>query len=314
MNGRPKLKYVIEYAALCTIGAFVCVVPAGAGRVAAWAFARVAFVIMRERRIEAERRIKTVFGESMTDKEVRKIAWISLRNTAFNIVEMMSIRRTDEACIRKMFTDFDKHIGRIRSASEKHGGAGVILALPHMGNWDLAGTAVFLGGLPIFSVAGKQRNPLVNSLINKLRSGHGMDIIERGSRTLAQIVFRLKKGQIFAILPDTRSPTPDVQTAFLGGTANIARGMASFSRSTGAPILPTVIRRIGWSRFELKMFDEILPDNSVPKKDDVERMTRETIAILDREIRISPEQWFWYNKRWVLDPVEESAHRNLGKE
>ena len=34
-------------------------------------------------------------------------------------------------------------------------------------------------------------------------------------------------------------------------------------------------------------------------------LTQQVIDIYDRAIRQEPEQYFWYNKRWVLDPLEE---------
>jgi lauroyl/myristoyl acyltransferase len=31
-------------------------------------------------------------------------------------------------------------------------------------------------------------------------------------------------------------------------------------------------------------------------------MTQATMDLFDRAIRQQPDQWFWYNRRWVLDP------------
>jgi hypothetical protein len=33
-------------------------------------------------------------------------------------------------------------------------------------------------------------------------------------------------------------------------------------------------------------------------------MTQEVFTLIEREILDRPEQWFWYNKRWILDPLE----------
>jgi lauroyl/myristoyl acyltransferase len=47
---------------------------------------------------------------------------------------------------------------------------------------------------------------------------------------------------------------------------------------------------------------------SLEKQEDIVRMTHSVIAVLDKEIQANPEQWFWYNKRWVLDPVRQASH------
>ena len=36
------------------------------------------------------------------------------------------------------------------------------------------------------------------------------------------------------------------------------------------------------------------------------RLTREAMALLDREVRKRPGDWFWFNKRWILEPPEAS--------
>ena len=78
-----------------------------------------------------------------------------------------------------------------------------------------------------------------------------------------------------------------------------------FARSADAAIVPTVCRRVGWSRFEVTHWDPIIPDPDVPKEEDWERMTRELLNVLSPFILQYPDQYFWFNKRWVLEPLAE---------
>jgi hypothetical protein len=52
----------------------------------------------------------------------------------------------------------------------------------------------------------------------------------------------------------------------------------------------------------------ILPDPSLPKADDVARMTRQVLAFIETRIREVPEQWFWFNRRWILDPLDADTN------
>ena len=306
MRASPKFRYRLEYGAVRAAGSFLTALPYRWALVVACGIAASMYLVASKRRREANRRVRLVFGESLSECAVRRICWISFRNTIFNAVEMMRVRKLNLADLEEMIPEMPQAIAKLRGVLEKTEGRGLLLALPHMGNWDLAGSGCYLSGLPIFSVAGKQRNELMDGLINRLRSGHGMEIIERGGGTLRQIVARIKSGQIFAILPDTRSFTPDILVPFLGGVANLARGMASFAYSTKVPVVPVIMRRNGWSHFSLELHDAIWPDFSVEKSAEIERITREVVIILDKAIHETPEQWFWYNRRWVLDPVEQS--------
>lgn len=303
MRGLRNLRYRTEYISVRLLGGLVCVLPHRCALAVAYGVSCIAYACLRKRRREAQRRIWLVFGETLSSKAVKRIAWISFRNTAFNAAEMLRVSRFGHDEIQWMMPDLDAVVARLRTLIEQAEGRGLILALPHMGNWDLAGSGCFLSGLPIFSVAGKQRNTQMNDLINRLRAGHGMEILERGGGTIRQILTRIRSGQIFAILPDTRSFTPDVLVPFLGGAANLARGMASFAYSANVPVVPVVIRRQGWSRFTIELFDPIWADSAADKTGECIRITREVAGIIDAAIRKTPEQWFWYNKRWVLDPV-----------
>lgn len=307
MSGKPKFRYRLEYGLVRTAGAFLNALPYRVALLFACGIGCLLYGLSGKRRREAKRRVRLVFGESLSRRAIERIVWISFRNTIFNVVEMMRVSQFDLGAINEMMPEIPVAIARLRAVLAKTEGRGLLLALPHMGNWDLAGSGCYLSGLPIFSVAGKQRNPLMNDLINKLRSGHGMAIIERGGHTLRQIVTRIRDGEIFAILPDTRSFTPDMAVPFLGGVANLARGMASFAIATRVPVVPVIMHRCGWSHFNIVIHPEIWPDFSADKEAEIVRVTREVVAIIDQAIHEAPEQWFWYNKRWVLDPVAEKS-------
>lgn len=307
MSGTPKFKHRLEYRLVRALGWFLNLFPYRCALAFALVIGRVVYALSVGRRREALRRVKLVFGDSLTDREARGVCWISFRNTLFSAVEMMRISDFTLDDLRVMLPELNECIKHLENCIKKAGGRGVVLALPHMGNWDLAGSACAISGLPIFSVAAKQRNELMNGLMNKWRSGHGMDIIERGGGTLRQILERIKDGQVFAILPDTRSFTPDLLVPFLGGEANLARGMAWFAYAAEVPVVPLVMRRIGWTRFKITFHDPVWPDHTGGKEgksDELRRITKKTIGIIDAAIHETPEQWFWYNKRWVLDPVD----------
>ena len=59
-------------------------------------------------------------------------------------------------------------------------------------------------------------------------------------------------------------------------------------------------------RSKLHVFDHLAtlrPDPTKDRKEEAVRLTRETMALLDAAIQKTPEHWFWYNKRWLLQPV-----------
>ena len=299
-------RHRIEYAALRAAAGFFRVLPHEVALTLAWFGARFSFHVTRFRRRETLRRIASVFGATLTPRQQRRVAWLSLRNLAFNLVELMRAGRFTPAWLEIHIENYAPCMARVRELVTQHGG--LVIALPHLGNWDLAGVAVHQAGLPIFSVAGVQHNPLVNDWLNRQR-GFGLHIIPRGSSALRQVVRRLRTGEIFAILPDVRTRRPDLEIPFLGATANLGRGMAQFARVARVPVLPAIVRRVGWFRHRFDMLEPVFPDPAADADSDLRRMTACVMFQIESMIRATPGQWFWYNKRWVLEPLkaDESA-------
>lgn len=295
-----RVKHVLEYGALRAVAGLVGVLPYRLALAVGWGLAWVGFHIVRFRRREAERRIREVFGARLAEPAVRRVAWISLRNLCFTAVEIMR----SPSLGRDELERIGDYGALIRALRENHeAGRGAICALPHMGSWELSGRMVTLSGLPAFSVAGKQKNPLFDRYLNRTREAAGMPITMRGASALKAIVSRLKVGGILALLPDVRMPTEGVKVRFLGKEANVGAGMALFARHAGVPVFPIIVTRVGWARHVARVYPPLWADPAADKREDVQRLTQAVLDIVNQAILDQPEQWFWYNRRWVLDPV-----------
>jgi KDO2-lipid IV(A) lauroyltransferase len=300
------VKNRLQYGLLLMFSGLVNILPYRVLLCIAWFFAAFLFYVVRMRRKEVLRRIRSVFGKAMQEKEANRIAWISLRNFAFNIVEMMCASRITKAWVNAHVIGFEEKIPLAKELVAKHGG--LIFAVPHMGNWDMAGWACSHHGLSIFSIAARQRNPYINDWIIRQRE-KGIKMLERGGSVLKQVINKLQEGHVFAILPDVRMRRPDLAIPFLGGVANLGRGMATFAIAANVPIVPAVFMRKGWTKHEFVYFDPLYPDPTLDKHADIRRLTEAVITTIDAAIRRHPEQWFWYNGRWILDPVKKPSKR-----
>ncbi len=301
MTYRPK--HLIEYAALRGLNAFVGALPEGLALGVAAGLAWIAYHVFRFRRAEAYRRIRQVFGPDLPRRRVSRIAWRSLRNTFLNAVEVMRMARVDHAWVSTHVDDG----GLIARLAARKLGEGAILVVPHMGNWDLSGVAAQQLGVPVFFVVGHQKNPLVDAWLNRMRGITGVETIARDSGVLKKVIRNLREGKVLAFMTDLRSRTPALRVRFLGHEANVVGGMGLFARQAGVPIHPVLLYRDGWRRHRWVVGDAIHPDPTLPKEQDWLRMTQAVMDLYDAAIRAQPEQYFWYNKRWVLDPLEDGG-------
>ena len=304
MKYRPK--HIAEYAALRGLQILVNVLPYRLALLGSTGIAWIAFNLVGWRVKEAKKRIREVLGENTQAREVRRIACLSMRYMFFNMVDILRMPHwTKEEFARR--SNF--YLAADALNKQVAGGRGAICTLPHMGSWELGGVAASAHDAPMFFIFGEQRNPLFNQLMNSLRSGTGTEGISREDKSLLRKVVRnLKAGKILAMTNDLRSKTQGLPVQFLGKEANIVPGMALFARQAKVPILPMVAYREGWTQHRCIVFDPIEPDLTLSKREDWTRMTQLTLNLYEKEIRKRPEQYFWYNKRWVLDPfIEEAA-------
>ncbi len=297
-----RWKHRVEYAALRALAAVLCVLPYRAALGLGAGFAWLAFYGLRFRVREAERRIRSVLGEDLEPRAVRRIAWISLRNLFFNIVEILRFPVMTKEWVS---THVDTSgVDFIRARWKGDGGA--ILAVPHMGNWDLAGVGAHLMGLPIFFMARRQKNPLTDAYLNRMRGVTGVKTVLTDSGALRRVVRHLKEGRVFAMLPDVRARESSIRVRFLGGDADLAKGMDAFARHAGVPIFPAYALREGWTRHRWVVLEPVYSEPALDRETDQQRIMQEVMSLFDEAVRRHPEQYFWYNKRWILDPLQRT--------
>ncbi len=300
MKYRPK--HIAEYLALRGLAGLVRILPLRAALALGWLIAALFFHVLRYRRAKAVARIEEVYGERFSPKERQKIAWISFRNICFNAIEASRFSKLKLKHIKKM--PLYEQLCQLQQ--DFQGTGPLVLATIHMGNWDLAGVTCRLGNMPVFSIARRQKNPLTDALLNKMRSATGMEVVLNDSRVLQNVVRKLKGRNILAILPDVRSKTEALSIDFLGGKANLGAGTALFAQMARCAIVPVVLTRQGWTKHQCRLFDPIVPDSSLGNESDRLRMMQKLISVFDAEIAKQPEQYFWFNKRWVLDPIQKN--------
>jgi KDO2-lipid IV(A) lauroyltransferase len=91
---------------------------------------------------------------------------------------------------------------------------------------------------------------------------------------------------------------------FLGGKANVSHAGAMFAVKCGSPIVVAMMKRENGKH----VFDHIAtlrPDkNATDDKKEAARLTREAMRLINEKLLSHPDDWFWYNKRWILQPVK----------
>ena len=295
----------LEYFLLRFFCAVVNAIPYPLAMAVARGVGWTAFSVFGFKRRRTLERIRGVFPEKSV-RETKAIAIRSLQNVLQTGVEMMRAPRLDRRWMDRYVKDGQLYKDKLQTYVDE--GKGVVIMVPHSGNWYMAAWSMAKYGLPLFAIAARQRNPKLNAWMN--RQYGDIEVLDRDCRdTLSQIREKLSAGRAFAILPDLRVRNRDVEADFFGGKANVSRSGAAFAVRCGCPIVVAIMTRQG-GRHVFNHIATLRPDpDAADKKEEARRLTRETLKLLSDEIMKTPGDWYWFNKRWILEPPEQKENR-----
>ncbi len=177
-------------------------------------------------------------------------------------------------------------------------GKGVILLSAHFGNWEYIAASVSARiNIPFHVVVKQQRNPYVDSWMNKARTRWINDIIPLGI-SIRQIYKELKNKNILAMVADQRGPQEGIRVNFFGISTAVFSGPALLAVKTGAPLIyGLTIRQQDYS-YKVILEEIDLSNLSENEEEKIIEISQRHTSFLEKYIRQYPEQWLWMHKRW----------------
>jgi lauroyl/myristoyl acyltransferase len=176
-------------------------------------------------------------------------------------------------------------------------GKGVVIALPHTGNWDVGGRAMALRVAPVVSVAEHLKPEPLFELFLEHRKVLRMEIIDLASDHVGrQLTQKLEENRIVALVADRDLSGGGVEVEMFGRTRRMPAGPALLSLSSGAPLVsgPTFTTRDGW----VEVLSEVSIEPTGRRKDDVRALTRALAASFERAIASAPSDWHLFQPGW----------------
>ncbi|MGA4857849.1 MULTISPECIES: phosphatidylinositol mannoside acyltransferase [Streptomyces] len=189
-------------------------------------------------------------------------------------------------------------------------GKGVILALPHLGNWDLAGAWVTRNlGVPFTTVAERLKPETLYDRFVAYREGLGMEVLPHtGGSAFGTLARRLRAGGLVCLVADRDLSASGVEVKFFGDTARMPAGPAILAQQTGALLLPVTL----WFDATPVMKGRVHPPVEVPgtgtRAEKTSLMTQALADAFAEGIADHPEDWHMLQRLWLadLEPREQS--------
>ena len=237
--------------------------------------------------------LKHAFPE-LSEKEIKKTAYGSYKNFAITLFEILYLPRVNKELIKNIVKINNLALVE-RKEKEKNG---VILLTAHFGNWEYCAISTGVNLHKHLSVVVKsQRNPYVNSWMNKARTLLTNEVVPLGIsiRNVYQVL--LNKGLI-GLVADQRGPEESIKLDFFGRKTSVYTGPAILSLKMNSPIIYGVAVRQPDYSYKVDFIEiskEDLPDDYEGK---VKVLSERLLIHLEESIRKNPDQWLWMHKRW----------------
>ena len=175
---------------------------------------------------------------------------------------------------------------------------GVILAAPHLGNWELLGQYV-ADKYPTTSMYQKPKINQLDSIIKNGRQRFGAKLVPTDNQGIRAMLKALKNNELICILPDQEpSEGNGVFAPFFGIQAYSMILISRFAKKTGATVLTSYCKRLANGEgYEIifspldKISEGTLEESATYLNAEIEK------CILD-----VPEQYQWSYKRFRKQP------------
>ncbi|MGY5047750.1 phosphatidylinositol mannoside acyltransferase [Streptomyces sp. 900105755] len=237
-------------------------------------------------------------------ERLRELSRAGMRSYLRYWMESFRLPSWSEERIRGGFVPKDVHHLTEGLAS----GRGVILALPHLANWDLAGAWVTTElRTPFTTVAERLKPETLYDRFVAYREGLGMEVLPHsGGSAFGTLARRLRDGGLVCLVADRDLSASGIEVDFFGDTARMPAGPALLAQQTGAILLPVTL----WYDDTPVLQGRVHAPIEVPESGDraakTSVMTQALADAFATGIADHPEDWHMLQRLWLadLDPAK----------
>ena len=182
---------------------------------------------------------------------------------------------------------------------------GVVVSLPHAGNWDHAGSYFCSRGAQLVTVVEVLKPRALFEKFLAYRQAIGMEALPLDSRAFPTLLQRARDGKLIALVADRDLSSSGIDVEFFGGVARMPAGPAIVAIRAGIPLVTAFV-----SYTEAGIHVN-LQEIKIPQSGDEESRIKATVQLCADNfadgIKEFPHDWHMMQRIWVdRDFVERS--------
>ena len=182
---------------------------------------------------------------------------------------------------------------------------GVIVALPHAGNWDHAGSFFCSQGIPLVTVVERLKPEKLFRKFLEYRQAIGMEALPLDGRVMGTLASRLREGKLVALIADRDLSRSGIDVKFFDGIARMPAGPALLALRTGADLITAYV---SYTKTGIHIdFRKVIIASGESESEQVARTVQLCADNFAAGIAEYPQDWHMLQRIWVDgDFVERS--------
>ena len=182
---------------------------------------------------------------------------------------------------------------------------GVIVALPHAGNWDHAGAYFCAKGVPLVTVAERLKPEKLFLKFLSYRESMGMEVLPLDGRVLETLADRLRAGALVALVADRDLSRSGIEVEFFGAPARMPAGPALLAIRTQAPLITAFVSYTdGGVHIDFK---SVMLPSSGSEREMVQEIVQMTAVHFEDGISQQPQDWHMLQRIWTDGDFKERS-------
>jgi lipopolysaccharide heptosyltransferase II len=240
----------------------------------------------------AEHNVAIAFANEKTPQEMRRLVRRHFQRLGANLLCSVKLASMPpEKILQRVKVENIEAMAR-----EFRTGVPVVLVLSHLGTWELFAQLMpkFVGFVRNASVYQKLGNRFIDAHVRRTRGQTGLELFDR-QQGFQPVIDLLRSGGGVGVLSDQHAGDHGLWTPFFGKLASTSPLPALLAKRTRAALIAAGVYTIGPARWRMVFTERFDP----PKAEaSVAALTSEINQIIEQQIRVAPEDWFWVHNRW----------------
>jgi KDO2-lipid IV(A) lauroyltransferase len=182
-------------------------------------------------------------------------------------------------------------------------GRGVVIALPHSGNWDHAGAYFCSIGIPLVTVAEHLKPEALFNRFLEYRTSMGFEVLDLDSRSFVTLIRRAKEKRLIALVADRDLSKSGIDVDFFDHPARMPAGPALLAIKTGIPL---VVAHVSYTAQGIHIeFNEVHVPIDGTETERIQKTVQASADLFARGIAQAPEDWHMLQRIWVDGDFKE---------